>query len=298
MVGLQDFGRMKFPRGDLVASSAGRNWTGVCAEVRNHPAGEIPPPVPQQLEITLALTAARDGRVERRGNGDFQNTPVRSGTLWLCPVGLFEESIRISANLTNILHVFLGCDMFDELSGALSRPVSAGDVHYMAGLDDDFLRTTGYRINEELGRETSAGPILVESLARAMAAHLVSRYSSAHLVEVGASPVAIDDRRLRRVVEYIHENIEADISLATLADLACLSRHHFARAFRAATGVPPHRFISGLRFKRAQDLLAHSETSLAEIALCCGFSSQSTFTRAFRRQLRVSPGEFRRNART
>lgn len=297
MVGLNDFGRMKFPRADLVASSGARRWKGLCAEIRNHPAGEIPPPVPQQLEMTLALSDAGGARVERRANGQLQDTPVQAGTLWLCPTGVFEDSIRIGADLTNVMHVFVGSDIFRDISDLLSRPVSSGDIQYIAGIDDDFLRGVGYRISEELGQETACGAMLVEGLARAMAAHLVSRYSGAGLIDASAAGITIEDRRLRRVIGFINENIETDISLSTLADLACLSRHHFARAFRTATGVPPHRFISALRFKRAQELLAHSEASLADVALSCGFSSQSTFTRAFRRQLGVSPGEFRRSAR-
>lgn len=294
MAGLHEFGRRKFSRGDVLLSSSGRNWRGMVAEVRNHPAGEIPPPVPQQMEITLALGSSPTGRVERRGNGEFQDTAVRAGTLWLCPIGVVEESIRITDDLSRILHMYLGHEIFREISDAVSRPVSPENISYRADIEDDFLRQVGYRISAELEEETSVGGLLVDSLARSMAAHLVAKYSG-HTLDERHCP-AIDHAKMRRVVDFITDNLESDISLTDLSEVACLSRHHFARAFRSAMGVPPHRFISSLRLQRAQELLAHTEASLAEIAFACRFSSQSTFTRAFRRHAGMSPGEYRRKA--
>lgn len=294
MASVHDFGRRKFPRGEVLLSSGRRNWSGMAAEVRNHPAGEIPPPVPQQMEITLALSGSPTGRVERRGNGEWQDTPARPGTLWLCPIGVVEEAIRITDDLSRILHIFIGHEIFKDVSRTVSRTVSPESIAYRAGIDDDFVRQVGYRISAELEEETSVGRLLVDSLSSAMAAHLVATYSSA-LLRDRETP-SIDQVRMRRVVDYINDNLEADVSLADLSDIACLSRHHFARAFRSAVGVPPHRFISTLRLKRAQELLAHTQASLADIAFACRFSSQSTFTRAFRRHMGMSPGEYRRMA--
>lgn len=292
MAALHEFGRRKFPRGEVLLTSARRNWTGLAAEIRNHPAGEIPPPVPQQMEITLALTGSDAGHVERRGSGEFQNTRALPGTLWLCPIGVVEDSIRITDDLSRILHMYIGRDLFEDVSRSMSRPVSAESIAYRAGLDDEFIRQLGYRISAELEEETSVGRFLVDSLAHTLVAYLVAKYVDAIPAESRSS--SIEHVKLRRVIEYINDNLEEDISVTDLSEIACLSRHHFARAFRSAIGVPPHRFISSLRLQRAQDLLGNTDFSLAEIAFACRFSSQSTFTRAFQRQLGVSPGEYRR----
>lgn len=294
MANVHEFGRRKFPRGDVLLTSAGRHWSGMAAEIRNHPAGEIPPPVPQQMEITLALSGSPTGRVERRGNGEFQNTAAKPGTIWLCPIGIVEDSIRITGDLERILHMYIGHDIFRDMSHAMSRAVSPETIAYRAGLEDDFLRQMGYRISAELEEESSVGAFLVDSLARAMASYLVATYCSDPVQERHVP--SIEHAKMRRVIDYINDHLEADITLAELSDIACLSRHHFARAFRSAVGVPPHRFISSLRLQRAQDLLAHTRSSLAEIAFACRFSSQSTFTRAFRRHAGISPGEYRRQA--
>lgn len=292
MASLHEFGRKKFLRGEVLLSSARREWTGIAAEVRNHPAGEIPPPVPQQMEITFALTGSETGYVERRGSGELQNTLARPGTLWLCPIGVVEDSIRITDDLSRILHMYIGSDVFDDVARSASRGASPQNIAYKADVEDEFVRQVACRINAELEEESSAGRFLVDSLARSVAAHLVSKYGG-ELPREGAS-LSIEKIKLRRVIDYINDNIDADISVAELSDIACLSRHHFARAFRTAVGTPPHRFISALRLQRAKDMLSDTGASLAEIAYSCRFSSQSTFTRAFRKHVGVSPGEYRR----
>jgi AraC family transcriptional regulator len=93
---------------------------------------------------------------------------------------------------------------------------------------------------------------------------------------------------------YIEEHPAEDIAVADLANVACLSIFHFARAFATTMGVPPHRYVSRRRLESAKDVIATGRASLAEIALDSRFSSQSSFTRAFRRATGMTPAEYRR----
>jgi AraC family transcriptional regulator len=100
------------------------------------------------------------------------------------------------------------------------------------------------------------------------------------------------------VVEYIEEHLDGCPSLEQLAAVARLSPYHFARQFKAATGLPPHRYVIMRRVERAKHLLqAGTDLSLAEVAACAGFSDQSQFSRHFKRLLGVTPGQFRTPAR-
>jgi AraC family transcriptional regulator len=297
MNSLLQFGETKFPNAGLLSCSRGRDWNGLAAELRTHPRGEIPAIRSQQMEITLATRNAPDGWVERRGAGSYQKTAVRHGTLWLCPIGVEEDSIRITAPLPEILHLYISRSQFEHLSEHASRPVTPDEIHYLADVEDELMRQMGYRILRELREESSGGGLLIEQLSLSMLAHLVSSYSARSF---GSSETsrrgALDVRRLERVVDYIEANIDGDLALADLAEVACLSRYHFARAFREATGRPPHRYISERRLDHARRHLRENELSLAEISLACRFSSQATFTRAFQRQVGVTPGEFRRRS--
>lgn len=99
-------------------------------------------------------------------------------------------------------------------------------------------------------------------------------------------------RRLRRVIDYIHAHVEAHITLRDMADIACLSRFHFVRAFKLHTGMTPCQYVSQLRIEHAKVLLNAGRCSLAHIADVLHFSSQSTFTRAFRKATGLTPLQF------
>jgi transcriptional regulator of acetoin/glycerol metabolism/AraC-like DNA-binding protein len=104
----------------------------------------------------------------------------------------------------------------------------------------------------------------------------------------GLSPAA-----MRRVREYVDAHLGGSIDLATLAGVAGVSIHHFARGFKQSAGVTPHHYLTQKRVERAQDLLAHTDLSLSEISLAVGFSDQSHLARHFRQMLGVTPGQFR-----
>jgi AraC family transcriptional regulator len=104
---------------------------------------------------------------------------------------------------------------------------------------------------------------------------------------------ALDDRRLQRVLRFVDDNLQNSIRLKDLAAAAHLSPFHFSRAFRAATGLSPHRFLRERRIEKAKELIVQGTISLAEIALICNFSSQASFTRAFTRVMGLPPGKYR-----
>jgi transcriptional regulator GlxA family with amidase domain len=104
----------------------------------------------------------------------------------------------------------------------------------------------------------------------------------------------LDRRRLFRVLDYIDRHLECDLTLDSMASVACLSRFHFARAFKQAVGQSPRRYVIARRLERAKVLLIEADAPLVEIALALRFSSQANFTRAFRQSMGLAPGQYRR----
>jgi AraC family transcriptional regulator len=104
----------------------------------------------------------------------------------------------------------------------------------------------------------------------------------------------LDRRRLFRVLDYIDRHLEGDVTLDSMASVACLSRFHFARAFKQAVGQSPRRYVVARRLERAKVLLIEGEAPLVEIALDLQFSSQANFSRAFRQSTGMAPGQYRR----
>lgn len=103
---------------------------------------------------------------------------------------------------------------------------------------------------------------------------------------------ALPGCRLRRVTEYIQQNLDKDLTLAELADVVDMSPYHFARLFKGSTGVPPHRFVVQQRIAHARGVLATTERSIAEISRLVGFRTPSHFTTVFR-HLGITPGAYR-----
>jgi AraC-like DNA-binding protein len=102
---------------------------------------------------------------------------------------------------------------------------------------------------------------------------------------------------MRRVEEYVDTHIGGRVELEQLALTAGMSLHHFARAFKASAGVPPHQFVLQRRMQLACELLIGTDLSIVEVAIAAGFSDQSHMARHFKQALGASPGAFRRSHR-
>jgi transcriptional regulator GlxA family with amidase domain len=99
---------------------------------------------------------------------------------------------------------------------------------------------------------------------------------------------------LREARRHILENISGDLSVETLAQLAHMSPRHFARSFRAETGVTPARYVESVRVEAARRALEDTPAPVASIASACGFGTPETMRRSFLRALGVAPAEYRR----
>lgn len=100
-----------------------------------------------------------------------------------------------------------------------------------------------------------------------------------------------ESRAIRRVREFIRENVADNIKLENLSEIASLSPFHLNRSFSAQVGLPPHEFRNQLRIEKASQLIAKKKP-LAEIAIETGFSDQSHFNRFFKRYKGVTPKQF------
>ncbi|HEV3094524.1 MAG TPA: DJ-1/PfpI family protein [Solirubrobacteraceae bacterium] len=99
---------------------------------------------------------------------------------------------------------------------------------------------------------------------------------------------------LREVRRHIVEHPGGDLSVEALAERAHMSPRHFARSFRAETGVTPARYVESVRLEAARRALEDDKAPVAEIARVCGFGTPETMRRAFLRALAVGPAEYRR----
>ena len=100
--------------------------------------------------------------------------------------------------------------------------------------------------------------------------------------------------RLRRVVDFMTENLARDIDVDELVTRCGLSRAQFFRAFRQSTGQTPHRYLVGLRLERAREILEASNLAVAEVSVAVGMGSNAGFARLFHQRFGEHPARYRR----
>ncbi len=95
------------------------------------------------------------------------------------------------------------------------------------------------------------------------------------------------------VIYYIHEHLSDDLPISELAKLACYSEYHFIRIFESAVGMTPRKYIINVRMDYAKYLLKSTDLPVQEIGFRTGYASESMFCTSFKRQVGVTPSEYR-----
>jgi AraC-like DNA-binding protein len=107
---------------------------------------------------------------------------------------------------------------------------------------------------------------------------------------------ALNDSRIGPTLARIHEQPERIWSVRQLAAGAGLSRSRFSMLFSQLVGESPHCYLTRTRMQRASHLLQEQGNSLIDVALATGYESDSSFSKAFRRQYGKTPGQYRRDS--
>jgi AraC family transcriptional regulator len=195
-------------------------------------------------------------------------------------------------------HAYLEPGLVERVAAeAFGLDPARGMLPPLDALDLPPLVTAMRAVDAELTAGGVGGSLAAESLANVLAVHLIR-----HLVAPGRAVQGRDGTlpqgRLRAVVEYIEAHLDAAPTLADIAAVAGLNSYHFARQFKAATGLPPHQYVITRRVERAKLLLrAGTDLSLAEVAARAGFYDQSQFSHHFKRLVGVTPSQFRTPSR-
>ena len=179
----------------------------------------------------------------------------------------------------------------------LHHPEPDGEDDRTALVSDPVARHLRAYLQTARARPSGMCPSCLDHLETAVQAYLRQTHSVIPL----SPPVArggLAPWQLRRAQEMMRSHLDEAMPLAELARACNLSPGHFARAFRQATGQPPHRWLMEQRIEKAKQLLVDSTLSLAQIAWTCGFADQSHFTRVFAQLVQSSPGQWRRHWRT
>jgi AraC family transcriptional regulator len=278
-----------------VAASDRLGWVGLeAARFRAAPAWEYDAPALTHHRLVLVTRPPQE--LELRFEGVRRHVPPPAGATILVPAGT-PGQVRWSGGF-DWLHVYLEPGLVERVAAeAFDLDPARLTVPPLDGLDLPQLRATMGAVDTELTFGGAGGSLAAESLANVLAVQLIRHVSGPHRAERGRDGV-LPRGRLRAVIEFIEEHLDAGPTLEQIAAVARLSPYHFARQFKAATGLPPHQYVIARRVERAREVLqAEAELSLAEVAAHAGFSDQSQFGYHFKRLVGVTPRRFRMSAR-
>lgn len=164
------------------------------------------------------------------------------------------------------------------------------------GIDDPIIAHLGATLLPAIDRSGEASRLFIDYVTGALTAHILSRYAGAARSRP-RSGGGLSGWQLRRAKELIEAKLDGDLTIADIAQECGLTPSYFSRQFARSTGLVPHRWLLKRRVEKAKSLLRESDLKLSEIALACGFSDQSHFTRVFSSMENATPrlwrGRFR-----
>ncbi|MBD2001852.1 MULTISPECIES: helix-turn-helix domain-containing protein [Cyanophyceae] len=150
--------------------------------------------------------------------------------------------------------------------------------------------STAIAIQEFFNDGQVGGAFYLESVATAVLGQIIYRRSN--LSGFKRPPEFLEPKLLKTSLEYIQAHLSQELNLSNIAATVGFSAYHFARAFKATTGLSPYQYVLRCRLKYAQKLLHDQTRRLAEVAVEAGFGNQSHMTTVFRRMLQTTPRRY------
>jgi AraC family transcriptional regulator len=193
--------------------------------------------------------------------------------------------------------VLLDQTFIGSIAAELEHDGRGSELCPQLGVRDPVLHDLARVLLATMADPGPASTLMVDALSRAMGTHVVRRYGGATARQDRTLP-SLTSARLRRVVEFMSSNIERPIRVAELAELCGLSKTHFGRAFKEASGKSPHGYLIWLRVEQAKHLLETTSMPILEIADKCGFGQPQYFATVFQREVGITPTAWRREKGT
>jgi len=248
--------------------------------------------IPKEDAFLVCLSMHDHQNLELFEDGKGVLTQLKPGETFLFDL---KRDPRMTVNMRHhSIHFYLPRAALIAVADDANVPrISELKYKFGVAVQDDTIRSLGQTMLAALDNPERASRVFVDHVTLAVAVHVAQTYGGmqprTHAIQGGLAPW-----QERRAKEMLAANLGGDVALRDVARDCGLSVGHFARAFRQSTGLAPHRWLVRHRVEAAKALLQNTSLSLSEVALRCGFTDQSHFTRTFTGVVGHPPGSWRR----
>jgi len=194
----------------------------------------------------------------------------------------------------HFMHLYFPEQHLKDLAGRIQDKSSDHlQLQDMTFMEDSWISNLCQQVIRPLNWQDNADRIALSSASDMLMVHLLKNYCG-NYTRLPESKGGLSPYLQRQLLDYIEQHLDHPLTLQELAAFAQLSEYHFARMFKVSFGQAPHQYVTERRLNRAADLIRDKGLSLAEIALRCGFSSQSHFSQRFKQFYHVTPAQYRK----
>jgi AraC family transcriptional regulator len=279
-----------------VLSSRQMGWNGILVE--QHQYSSIPgkteeKELPALSDHWLILPLGHPTYLSQKSNDRLHESIFRQGDSLLLPAGKPSWWRCPASELSQIeLNIHLQPKFVKQVAEATEMDTEQLDLVNHFAKQDLQLQHIAMLLLAELRSNGIMGKLYVESLSQALVIHLLRHYSEIVQI-ITPENRSLTYSQLQQAIDYIHTNLNRDLSLAELASVINISPTYFASLFKQAMGISPHQYVIQQRVKRAEVMLKRTDLAIADIALQVGFSSQSHLTQHFKRVTGMTPKQVR-----
>lgn len=240
------------------------------------------------LTFFLTSNSRQVTRIDTCGEHDGQ---MARGEFYLFPAEMSGQTSWHSEDETFHIMIAPGLLRKTALATDCANPDRLELLPTLKGRDRKIENLVQLMLSE-LNNGGFAQGLYLESLGSILCIHLLRQYSTVKPI-IRQSTGGLAPTKLTHILDYIHGHLDRDLKLATIAQQVDLSQYYFASQFKQSMGMTPHQYVNQQRIEKAKRLLKTKKLSISEIALDCGFSSQSHLTKVFRHYIGTTPKAYR-----
>ncbi len=266
-----------------IASSHTAGWDKIQLAHYRQPPHIIPEHC--SLQHIICINVGNPVVLEQLVDGRSETVNSVNSEIGIYPASLWQ-AFRWDRE-TEFLQLYLEPRLLKLINEELSGSDHVELIPQLTSFFDPLIHNIGLALKSALEIDGLGSRLYAESMANALAVHLLSRYSTRKLVVRHYR--GLSQQQLKQVTDYINEHLDQNLSLAELAAIIQLSAYHFARLFKQSTGVSPHQYLIRCRVERAKQLLQKGDLAIAQVAQTVGFASQAHLNYHFKRLEGMTP---------